>query len=35
MRTYWLEAPEMLTAAEGKRAWTAKTLPVRRWHARQ
>jgi hypothetical protein len=27
--------PEIVTASEEKRAWAPKTLPVRRWQARQ
>jgi hypothetical protein len=29
------DAPLMVTEVAGNRAWAPKTLPVRRWHARQ
>src|SRR5437867_3163679 len=32
---YCREAPSVVTCSASNRAWTPKTLPVLRWHARQ
>src|SRR5215216_5024131 len=32
---YCREAPSVVTCSASNRAWTPKTLPVRRWQARQ
>ncbi len=32
---YRREAPSVVTCSASNRAWTPKTLPVRRWQARQ
>src|SRR5207247_10446026 len=34
-RMYCREAPSVVTCSASNRAWTPKTLPVRRWQARQ
>ena len=34
-RMYCREAPSVVTRSASNRAWTPKTLPVRRWQARQ